>query len=226
MDAARSFFDLDVTTERQWLMQLGERYALEGLLSQLHPRRSIEVGTYDGASLRRIAFHSTAVEAFDINPRCREHADRLSNVTFHLGDSAQTLPEVLARVAAEGRQVDFALVDGLHTYDAVTADARALLESPACEHTVIVFHDSAHFEVRRALEDLELGDHPKVGLCLLDFVPGFLIRDEPGIDETRRRQGFNGLGLVVRDAGRHGRPTGHEGFVSVPDLHRRFFGSA
>jgi hypothetical protein len=226
MDTPSSFFELDVTTDQLWLMQLGERYALEGLLSRLRPRQSVEIGTYDGGSLRRIASHSVAVEAFDIDPHCREHADELSNVTFHLGDSAHTLPKALAALAADGRHVDFALVDGLHTHDAVTADARALLASPACEHTVIVFHDAAHAEVRRALEDLQLGDHPKVGLCLLDFVPGYLVRDEPGIDDEIRGQGFNGLGLVVLDSGRHLAARSHESFVPVPDLHRAFAGPA
>jgi hypothetical protein len=220
-----SFFELDLTSEQLWMMQLGERYALEGLLTQLRPRLSIEVGTYDGGSLRRIAAHSTAVEAFDIDPRSQQHADHLENVTLHLGDSAQTLPRALAEIAARERRVDFALVDGLHTYDAVTADAEALLESPACERTVIVFHDSAHADVRRALEDLKLRDHPKVGLALLDFVPGYVVRDDSAVDEEVRGRSFNGLGLVVLDATHHGGPTGHEAFVSFPELRRGFSGA-
>jgi hypothetical protein len=216
----RSFFEVEVQRDPLWLMQPGERFAIEGLLSQLRPSLSVEVGTYDGGSLRRIAAHSGAVHAFDIDERAREHADRLDNVTLHLGDSAQMLPRVLEGVAAAGGHVDFALVDGLHSYDAVTSDASILLASPACERTVIVFHDSAHAEVRRALDDLQLRHHPKVALSLLDFVPGYLVRSAPEIDEEIRGRGFNGLALVVLDAGRRGRPAGDEFFVAVPELHR------
>jgi hypothetical protein len=216
------FFDAAVTAEQQWMMQLGERYAFEGLLQQLRPRLAIEVGTYDGGSLRRIAAHAATVHAFDIDPRAQEHADRLDNVRFHLGDSAQTLPAVLAELAAAGEHVDFALVDGLHTYDAVTLDATALLASEACAQTTIVFHDAAHAEVRRALEDLALPEHPKVALTLLDFVPGFLVRDDPALSDEIRGRSFNGLGLVVLDAGRHGGPQGQAEFVPVPDLHAGF----
>jgi hypothetical protein len=220
-DRPPAFFGLDVAAERHWMMQMGERFAFEGLLSQIRPRVAVEVGTWEGGSLRRIAAHSETVHAFDIDEIARSHADALDNVTLHLGDSAQTLPQVLAELNAAGEQVDFVLVDGLHSYDAVTVDARSLLESDACRSTVVLFHDAAHTEVRRALEDLDLRAHPKVSLCLLDFVPGYLVRDTTDLPEEIRGRGFNGLALVVLDVERGTAPTGgHEEFVSVPELHR------
>jgi hypothetical protein len=220
-DRPPAFFGLDVAAEQHWMMQMGERFAFEGLLSQIRPRVAVEVGTWEGGSLRRIAAHSETVHAFDIDEIARSHADALDNVTLHLGDSAQTLPQVLAELNAAGEQVDFVLVDGLHSYDAVTVDARSLLESGACRSTVVVFHDAAHTEVRRALEDLDLRAHPKVSLSLLDFVPGYLVRDAPDLPAEIRGRGFNGLALVVLDAERGTAPTGgHEEFVSVPELHR------
>jgi len=219
-DRSRGFFDVPVAVEAQWMMQLGERFALEGLVAQLQPRIAVEVGTWEGGSLRRIAEHSGHVHAFDIDPRAQPHADALDNVTLHLGDARETLPRVLHDLHTTGRHVDFALVDGLHTYDAVTADATALLDSSACTHTTIVFHDTAHAEVRRALDDLDLPHHPKVGLALLDFVPGFLVKDDPQLTEEIRGRAFNGLGLVVLDPGRDGADaTTQTEFVPAPELH-------
>jgi hypothetical protein len=219
-----SFFALEPITDAGWMMQLGERFAFEGLLSQLRPRLAVEVGTWEGGSLRRIAAHAEEVHAFDINERAQRHADALPNATLHLGDSAQLLPEVLAGLHAAGREVDFALVDGLHTYDAVTADARALLESPACVRTVIVFHDSAHAEVRRALEDLDLRANPKVGMAVLDFVPGYVVRDDPALGQEIRGRAFNGLALVVLDPGHDPSASSTDPFVPLPELHAALSG--
>lgn len=216
------FFGAEVITAAAWMMQLGERCALEGLLSQLRPRLAIEVGTWEGGSLRRIAAHATEVHAFDIDPRAQAHADALENVTLHLGNSAETVPAVLADFAASGREVDFALVDGLHTYDAVSVDASSLLDADACRQTTIIFHDAAHAEVRRALEDLRLPEHPKVAMSLLDFVPGYLVRDAPLLPDEIRGRSFNGLGLVVLDSGRHGTPSSLADFVPTPELYAAF----
>lgn len=213
------FFTAPVTAEAHWMMQLGERYAFEGLLSQLRPRIAVEIGTWEGGSLRRLAAHADTVHAFDIDPRAQPHADALDNVALHLGDSAVEVPRVLGELAAAGQEVDFALVDGLHQYDAVTADARALLDADACRQTTIVFHDAAHDEVRRALEDLRLAEHPKVALYQPDFVPGYVVRDDPAVSDEIRGRSFNGLGLVVLGDHPYG-PSGHEDFVAVPELHR------
>ena len=157
-------------------MQQGERFALDGLLSQLRPRLAIEVGTFEGGSLRRIAAHAEHVHAFDLDPKVAALADELDNVSFHIGDSAELLPRVLADLGREGHHVDFALIDGAHTREAVRGDGAALLAAEACRQTVIVFHDSANVEVRAGLEDLDLPDHPKVALALLDCVPGYLVQ--------------------------------------------------
>jgi hypothetical protein len=179
-----------------WSMAFGERAALLALVADLQPGLALEVGTYHGGALRRIAEHASEVHSFDIDPEHGVHAEALPNATFHLGDSAETLPRVLAELAGAGRHVDFALVDGLHTYDAVLADARALLASDACRHTTIVFHDSANGAVRAALEDLDLPSHPKVAAAILDFVPGYLVR--PDATASAGEQ-WNGLGLVILD---------------------------
>jgi hypothetical protein len=213
------FFALPVVSADRWQMQHGERFALDGLLAQLRPGLAIEVGTFEGGSLRRIAAYAEHVHAFDVDPKVAELAAEFDNVTFHIGDSAQLLPRVLAGFERDGLQVDFALVDGAHTREAVRADGAALLATSACRQTVIVFHDSAHADVRAGLEDLALPDHPKVALALLDCVPGYLVHAHA--DPELVGQAFNGLALVVCDAERDPQARAYDApeFVPLTELH-------
>ena len=184
-----------------WQMYYGERAALEGLLRLIEPDLSIEVGTARGGSLSSIAAHSGTVHAFDLVSPPPELRERWSNVEFHVGDSATTLPQTLAILAREGRHVDFALVDGDHSTAGVRRDAEALLASDACRRTVIVFHDSSNEEVRAGLEAVRFPEHPKVASALLDFIPGHIARGGPLHLEIWR-----GLALVVLQEGRSGPP--------------------
>jgi hypothetical protein len=179
-----------------WQMSMGERAALVGLLCDVKPELSIEIGTAEGGSLQRVAAHSKEVHSFDLvepEPAARE----LPNVTFHTGDSHKLLPELLARLAEEGRNVDFALVDGDHSAGGVRQDMEDLFNSPAVSKTVIVMHDTMNEEVRRGLEDVRYGAWPKVAYVELDFVAGYLFR-QPDL----RNELWGGLGLVVVDASR------------------------
>ena len=49
-----------------WQMEPGERAALEGLLCEVRPNLSIEIGTAEGASLRLLAKYSGHVHSFDL----------------------------------------------------------------------------------------------------------------------------------------------------------------
>lgn len=149
-----------------WQMSFGERAALEGLLSQLEPMVSIEIGTATGGSLRCLSRHSTIVHAFDLRPP-PDAVPR--NVRFHAGDSRFTLGRVLAELDAP---VGFALIDGDHTSDGVHADALTLLDSPACARCVIVAHDTANPAVRAGLEGLH--EHPAVVYWEPAFLPGYV----------------------------------------------------
>jgi hypothetical protein len=179
-----------------WQMTYGERFALEGILTQVKPRLALETGTAQGGSLRRIAEHSDEVHAFDIVPEVKELEKQIPNATVHIGDSAIVLPETLAGFVQDGRTVDFALIDGDHSYEGVRRDTMAVIDSDACQTTVMVFHDSANDEVRAGLESLDLPSHPKVAVCMWDFVPGYLVVEG---HETYSLAAWNGLGLVILD---------------------------
>jgi len=196
--ASETMLEFLTGSARNWQMKFGERCALEGILSVLEPRLSIEIGTAQGGSLARIAAHSQEVHSFDL---VDEVGDRngLDNVQFHVGDSAQLVPEFLEQLAEAGRSVDFVLVDGDHTTEGVQRDARALLASEACSSTVVVFHDATNEEVRAGLDALNLATHPKVALVSLDFVPGYVVAEG-----ARRHEIWNGLALAVLDESRRG----------------------
>jgi cephalosporin hydroxylase len=172
-------------------MSFGERAALEGLLVDLRPRVSIEIGTYEGGSLMRIASHSQHVDTFDLDDLV-SHKDRLGNVTFYHGDSRVQLSLVLDRYAARGVTIDFVLIDGDHSPEGVRADLMNVLQSPACGRTVIVLHDTMNTGVRQGIESAGLATNPRVVYVELDLVAGY---EFSGGDFDGQRWG--GLGLVV-----------------------------
>jgi hypothetical protein len=156
-----------------WQMDPGERAALEGLLCQIRPNLSIEIGTADGGSLRSIARYSGHVHSVDLAVP-PDDINQLTNVTVHTGDSHVLLPEVLAEIARDGQSVDFVLVDGDHTSDGVERDTRDLLASAAVNTTVIVFHDTMNDEVRAGLAHIDIEAESKVTYYNPDFLAGRL----------------------------------------------------
>jgi len=184
---------LELTRERRSQMSFGERAAMEGVLAQLRPRLAIEIGTAAGGSLARIARYSAEVHSIDVSHD--ELTDPVGeNVQLHLGPSARILPALLAEFSATGRSVDFALVDGDHSYDGVIGDLRALLDSPCTARAVILAHDSMNEEIRAGLEHAGLEDYEKVVYFEPDFVPGYIYREG-----AARHAVWGGLALIVCD---------------------------
>lgn len=187
---------LAFTREGHSQMSFGERAALEGILAQLRPQLAIEIGTAEGGSLSRIAGYSAEVHSIDLTH------DELSlelpeHVTLHTGPSEQLLPHLLDEFDAIGCLVDFALVDGDHSFEGVANDLRVLLRSPVTARSVIVVHDSMNEEVRAGIESVKLDDYEKVVYYELDFVPGYMYRGG-----SAHHAVWGGLGLIVCDAHR------------------------
>jgi hypothetical protein len=172
-------------------MSFGERAALEGILSQRKPRLAIEIGTYEGGSLRFLAAHCEHVHTFDLEDLIEDQT-AFSNVTFHTGDSKLLLPELMRRLDAEHRDVDFALVDGDHSAEGVRQDLVNLLESPTTRSTLILLHDTMNAETRAGIERVELSTRSKVVYHELDFVPGYEF-----VGGHFDQQIWGGLGLVI-----------------------------
>ena len=185
---------LPAFAQQAWQMSYGERSAFEGLLAQLKPGLAVEIGTAQGGSLKRIAAYSDEVHSFDLVPPPDEVA-QLENVVFHTGDSHVLVNEYLAQATAEGRSIDFILIDGDHSADGVRRDIVDVLASGAVTRTVIVLHDTLNPVVREGIEAAGIPEHEKVALFELDLVPGYLARSEP-----YRLQMWGGLGVIVVDA--------------------------
>jgi hypothetical protein len=177
-------------------MSFGERAALEGILAQLRPQLAIEIGTAEGGSLERIATYSEEVHSIDVTheavlEQLGEH------VRLHTGPSDQLLPKLLVEFASSGRSVDFALVDGDHSFEGVVGDTKALLESPTTARSVILIHDSMNAEVRAGIESIALDDYEKVVYHELDFVPGYVYREG-----CARNSIWGGIALILCDSHR------------------------
>lgn len=169
-------------------MAYGEQAALRGLLARLRPTISLEIGTYRGGSLRTIAEYSEEVHTFDLASHTEEH---LPDVTYHLGDSRETVPALLRTLEAEGRNVDFVLIDGDHARAGVAADLASILDSGAVRRTVVLMHDAANEDVRAGIRDAGL-DRPKLAYANLSFCSPW----EP----TRRwSEKWGGFALLVVD---------------------------
>lgn len=107
---------LKLTHDAGWQMSFGERATVEGVLTQLRPELPLEIGTAEGGCLERIATHSAEVHSIDLThePVTRSFP---AHVVLHTGSSRELLTPLLASFAQAGRSVDFALVDGDHSYE-------------------------------------------------------------------------------------------------------------
>jgi Methyltransferase domain len=176
-------------------MGLGERAAVAGVLAELRPAVSIELGTYLGGSLSTISKLSGHVHSFDLE--LQVDASAYPNATFHVGDSHELLPTVLKELAAGGTDVQFALVDGDHSPDGARRDVLDLLGSNAMRSGVILLHDTGNEAVRRGLEEISYAQYGNVGLIDLDFVPAV---SPKGSLSSR----WGGLGMILLDEHREG----------------------
>ena len=181
--------------DRTWQMSPGERAAVEGALSEVRPALAIEVGTAEGAGLRRIAAYAGEVHSFDLEPPSLEPPE---NAVLHTGDSHELLPPFLAELAEAWAQRRLRAHRRRPQRRRRQGRRRGLLDSPATSQTVIAIHDTANEDVRRGLDAVrDPRAFPKVVYVDLDFVPGRVCR----YPELRHELWY-GLGLVVVDASR------------------------
>lgn len=205
--------NLDIFADTQWQMSFGERAALEGILSRLRPKLSVEIGTAEGGSLERIAAHSDEAHSFDLVCPQLSVADA-THVTIHTGDSHELLPRELERFAEDGRNVDFVLVDGDHSSGGVRRDIEDLLNASAVANTVILIHDTTNPTVRAGLDAVHYMAWPKVAHVDLDFVPGYMFREE-----RLRHELWGGLGLLLIDSSRLA-------YDAAPVIQERYYSTA
>lgn len=148
-------------------------YRLVGYFS---PSQVLELGTHFGLSSIYMAQNSNVqVESFEGCPETRSVAlenfksQKISNVNVTLGDFNTSVPKKLKEIAS----VDFAYVDGNHTYEG-TLWAYDLLKNIAKEDSVLVFDDiNWSLGMKRAWE--EIISKPEVSLSVNCYKFGLIL---------------------------------------------------
>lgn len=177
-----------------WQMTLGERAALCGLLVELEPSRSCVIGGIEAASATMLAKYSSELHIFG----CANHARALpDSAIVHDNDYQAALATALTEFGATRRNVDLALVEGVHSSTVVREIVECLLESSAFLKAYILLRDATNEAVRHGLELVRYAAWSKVAFVDLDFVPGYMFSDEQLHNEI-----WGGLGLIVIDASR------------------------
>ncbi|HKO90926.1 MAG TPA: class I SAM-dependent methyltransferase, partial [Polyangiaceae bacterium] len=131
-----------------------ERMFLYSLLRGLRPERVLEIGAFKGGSAMIIgrALHENGRgRAIGIDPYPQADFAKLPVYERYELITGFSPASVGAAVSKLGGPVDFALIDGMHTYSAVRADLLGVLPFLGTEAT-IVLHDSFHYGVRKAID--------------------------------------------------------------------------
>jgi glycosyltransferase involved in cell wall biosynthesis len=160
-----------------WQMNDSERLTLTALLARHQPYCSIEVGTYYGGSLSLISQYSKIVFSIDIDETI---PTRLSfpNVSFLTGSSHVILPHLLRELDQAGISVDFVLIDGDHSTDAVKRDIRCLLHYVPKKPLFVALHDSFNPGCRQGMLEAGWEESPYCHWIDLDLVPGKMANGE------------------------------------------------
>jgi hypothetical protein len=174
-----------------WWMTDAERLALTGLLTDLRPECAIEVGVYRAGSLSVLARFSKKTYALDIDPTCEAlFRDQFPNVEFVTGDAAQTLPQVLHRIASANEPLGFVLIDADHSREGIRRDIENLLRYSPIRPLYILMHDSFNPECRWGMKTANWSSNPHVHLVELDFVTGRFVTKEEGDSQREMWCGF------------------------------------
>lgn len=190
---ATDLFAADGYTGRPWMMHLSERAGFVQILRHRRPPVAIEIGVHQGGSLGVTAHYSEKVYGLDLACPEKETLTGLwPNAEIREGDSRKTLPALLAELQATGAELGFALVDGDHSAEGVTADLDHLLAWQPRAPLWIVMHDSFNPACRAGMRAARWEECPYVHSVNLDYVPGALIAPPDRSDPM-----WGGLGLAL-----------------------------
>lgn len=163
-----------------------DRILLYGLVRGLQPRYAVEIGVRWGNSARiitaameenrigRLVGIDPNVASFRAKP-----AELFGRYQLIKGYSPAAIPEAVNALGTS--RIDFALIDGLHTHDAVRDDLLALLPLLS-DGAHVLLHDTYHQGIDRAVRSVCAQDQ-KLFDC------GFLTRS-PAVDSPNAYGGF------------------------------------
>lgn len=155
--------------ETSWMTPT-ERILLFSLVLSLRPKWYLEIGTFRGGSalIANAAMNASLnregrLILVDPNPQIApEHWSLLSARSTLIAEPSPGALRSLPREAVG--KVDFALIDGDHSYQGVLQDAKGVL-SVMRPGGLIVFHDSFFSEVKQAIDRFVLD----ASSCVTDY---------------------------------------------------------
>jgi cephalosporin hydroxylase len=139
--------------------QIREEFtALARLVAERRPRTVLEIGTADGGTLfahARLAHEQALIVSIDLPegpfgggyptrriPLYRSFAGPAQRIELVRADSHAASTTQLLETLFDGRRIDYAFIDGDHTYDGVRQDFELCLRFAAPD-AIIAFHDIA-----------------------------------------------------------------------------------
>jgi hypothetical protein len=173
-----------------------EILALDKILEFLSPQRALEIGTYRGGSLRVLSRFCRHVDSIDIDPSIPVRLGHLfSNVTFHIGKSADLLPCVLRAASEACNPVGFVLIDGDHSSEGVRRDINALLSVPPSCEMVVLMHDAFNPDCRAGILSANWQLCPHVHDVEIDYIPG--VYHQQAYDTAAARTMWGGFACAL-----------------------------
>ena len=172
-----AFLDRDNrTSSKQWL-DLNQKFPGAGylkVLKMMHhilkPKTYLEIGVFQGRSFK---FAGPQTHAIGIDPAPIFKINKADNREVHAVTSDDFFSTEKNITELKGK-VDFAFIDGLHTFEQVLKDF-IHVEKLTHKNSVVVFHDILPYDAKAAQKNREtavwMGDVWKIFPCLSTYRP-------------------------------------------------------
>jgi len=172
-----AFLDQDnKTASKQWLV-LNKKFPGAGYLKVLKimhyilkPKTYLEIGVFRG---RSFMFARPQTRAIGIDPAPKFKINEVDNKEIYAVTSDDFFSTEKNITELTGK-VDFAFIDGLHTFEQVLKDF-INVEKLTHKNSVVVFHDILPFDAKAAQKNREtavwMGDVWKIFPCLSTYRP-------------------------------------------------------
>lgn len=208
-----SSFPVDDTLP--WQMSRSEKYGLIGLLEDLKPDYSLEIGTFRGGSLQVISRFSNHVFSIDISPEPKRTLEkRFHNVEFIVGNSIDVIHSTIQRIEAHGGKLNFVLIDGDHSRKGVYNDLKAVLDYEHKNDLTILMHDSYNPECRKGMKDVDFTKYDNIEYVELDYITGSFWHN------NNNREMWGGLAMIKLKTDPCDNPKVHESAVKSFEVSR------
>ncbi len=163
-----------INASLKWQMSRAEKSALIQVLDSIQPEVAIEIGTFQGGSLQVISHFSKEVYSLDISKAPEKLLkDQFSNVHFKIGNSYDIITGLFKQIEADGKKLEFILVDGDHSKNGVFKDLEAILSYPHKNKVTIVMHDSFNPQCRAGIKKaIKDSANSSIEYVELDYITG------------------------------------------------------